>query len=527
MTTNFAREGRDVSASFDHKYYLARYSDVADAKVDPLVHYCDQGWREGRDPSNEFDTKYYLASNKDVANAGINPFWHYVVAGKAEGRAGRPRSPHTRRQLGVAWSESLAIERQATSTTLGAAQLLTETELVSRLMASIDTPIVISVSHDDYAQSIGGVQNIIGDECAEFQRRGWRYLHLCPAYPTRGLATDQGPGNFQFAIRLNGEALGRIDGAVLENSFISLNAKNFPCHWVIHHLMGHSPELLNQLIAVSNAAVKLFWAHDFFADCVGYTLMRNGLEFCNSPPPSSPACRVCAYGKSRVEHRKRIKKLIHAISPRIIAPSQKALELWSQFTGITSFEVEVLPPATLIVDELARRRLAGQRLRVAFIGAPQFHKGWASFERLAELFATDERYEFLQLGAPGPIPRQIEHVNVRVTAEDRDAMIRSINNHSVDVAVIWSLWPETYCFTAHEAIAAGAFVVHRRNQGHVDVAVHRWAPKAGIVLQNEESLHQYFRSGQIVLDVLKAHLKTGVLLPSCGSAESLAMIVAE
>jgi Ca2+-binding RTX toxin-like protein len=71
---------------FDRDYYLARYSDVRNAGIDPYQHYLDYGWREGRDPNPLFDTKFYLSNNADVRAAGINPLQHYLLYGGLEGR---------------------------------------------------------------------------------------------------------------------------------------------------------------------------------------------------------------------------------------------------------------------------------------------------------------------------------------------------------------------------------------------------------------------------------------------------------
>jgi hypothetical protein len=55
--------------------------------VNPLDHYHDFGWREGRDPSAAFDTKAYLAANPDVAAAQIDPLVHYLQFGAEELRS--------------------------------------------------------------------------------------------------------------------------------------------------------------------------------------------------------------------------------------------------------------------------------------------------------------------------------------------------------------------------------------------------------------------------------------------------------
>jgi peptidoglycan/xylan/chitin deacetylase (PgdA/CDA1 family)/SAM-dependent methyltransferase len=82
---------RLISALFDQNYYLATYPDVPTA-VSPLEHYFSVGWREGRNPSCFFDTNFYLQTNPDVAEAGINPLLHYLRFGAFEGRRPRPTS---------------------------------------------------------------------------------------------------------------------------------------------------------------------------------------------------------------------------------------------------------------------------------------------------------------------------------------------------------------------------------------------------------------------------------------------------
>lgn len=72
------------SATFDAKYYLSQYPDVAASGVDPLVHYVRHGARENRNPNAHFETHYYLATNPDVAQCDINPLYHFCTDGWKE-----------------------------------------------------------------------------------------------------------------------------------------------------------------------------------------------------------------------------------------------------------------------------------------------------------------------------------------------------------------------------------------------------------------------------------------------------------
>ena len=75
---------------FDPVYYTARWADVRDMEIDPLLHYCNFGWKENRDPSAAFSTGHYLATNPDVAAAEINPFLHYIRKHPARDAVMRP-----------------------------------------------------------------------------------------------------------------------------------------------------------------------------------------------------------------------------------------------------------------------------------------------------------------------------------------------------------------------------------------------------------------------------------------------------
>jgi glycosyltransferase involved in cell wall biosynthesis len=87
-------EAIEKSGLFDESFYFSMYPDLrlTLAPGAGIRHYCERGWREGKNPSADFDTRSYLATYSDIRDAGLNPFWHYVVAGAAELRHADPDS---------------------------------------------------------------------------------------------------------------------------------------------------------------------------------------------------------------------------------------------------------------------------------------------------------------------------------------------------------------------------------------------------------------------------------------------------
>jgi hypothetical protein len=392
------------------------------------------------------------------------------------------------------------------------------------LQALLDgTSLVVSLSQDDYVRNYGGVQNLIGDERQAFSRRGAQYLHLSPAAPLPVLAEPAEIGRFRFAALLDGKHCGVVLAADLAAVLAALSASGSAIEFVVHHLMGHEPECVAMLLQAAGGVTPTVWVHDFFTICLSYALMRNDVAYCAAPPPDSGACGVCSYGAARGGHSTRVRSFFEATRPVVLAPSQAALDVW-----LTAD----LPHATAVVQPLARLVLApaagdnahraGRRLRVAHLGARVLHKGWYVFEELALRFADDGRYEFLQFGASAsvPMPGCIRGVPVQVVPDCRDAMVEALAESGVDVVVAWSLWPETFCFTVHEALASGAFVVTRRDAGNMWPAVAANAPAQGCAVADIEALTALFAGDELV-ELCRRPRRRGAVLPGGATADRL------
>ncbi len=59
--------------------------DIANAHIDPLTQYRNQGWTEGRAPSAALGTNKYLNAYPDVRAAHVDPLQDYLQAGQFQG----------------------------------------------------------------------------------------------------------------------------------------------------------------------------------------------------------------------------------------------------------------------------------------------------------------------------------------------------------------------------------------------------------------------------------------------------------
>ncbi|MGZ9809365.1 rhamnosyltransferase WsaF family glycosyltransferase [Pseudoroseicyclus sp. H15] len=80
----------NVAPFFDAAFYRARHPHLEGDDASLARHYMVVGWRQGHDPSPEFSTSYYLVNAPDLIAADINPLLHYALAGRAEGRVCAP-----------------------------------------------------------------------------------------------------------------------------------------------------------------------------------------------------------------------------------------------------------------------------------------------------------------------------------------------------------------------------------------------------------------------------------------------------
>lgn len=66
------------SGIFDETWYLKRYPDVAESKIDPLYHYVYFGAYEEREPVSWLKIKEFIIENKEIKLKKINPLYYYL-----------------------------------------------------------------------------------------------------------------------------------------------------------------------------------------------------------------------------------------------------------------------------------------------------------------------------------------------------------------------------------------------------------------------------------------------------------------
>lgn len=485
-----------VAKHFDENFYLTKYPDVAAAGVDPVQHYIDNGWREGRDPSLAFSTKFYLDNNPDVAAAGVNPFYHYHAAGLAEGRDGK-------HQLGFRWdilaklkpvSEQIReIKSHRAPPTISGIKLL-EAALIEGFEGA--RKLVVSFSHDDFTHNVGGIQLLLRRELRLFRDRDDLHVHIFPEHPLPFL--DTSGDEITLGVLVNGKLVGFYRAREIGTAVRAAKPDSINGSFIMHSLLGHNMDQTVRLLEACDMQEGLLWLHDYSPIYNNFKLLRNDVQYCGYPRPGTFARELCEFARADFCHAKEFSKLVDRFRVRLISPSQAALDIWQDAGALHPVSCHVVEHIKLRSGTLTEPNAAADSrpVRVGFLGYPADHKGWPVFQELALRHREDSRYEFFHLGK-GQVGGLGAHYR-EVSASDAcpDAMREAIEKEELDVALLWSIWPETFCLTAYEALAAGCNLITNQAAGNIIAAIEQTGH--GLVLPDEKALHSVFATGELV-----------------------------
>lgn len=493
-----------VAEYFDEDFYLTAYPDVAKAGVDPIQHYLDAGWQERRDPSLLFSTRFYLDNYPDVVAAGVNPFYHYIAAGKAEGRQGR-------HQLGFRWeilsklkpvSEQIAEMKSYRGPSKVSAVVKLDSAIEAGLIGA--SKLIFSFSHDDFTEHVGGVQLLLRRELELLRGRSYAHVHLFPEYPLAFIEPSDEP--VSLGVLVNGKLAGFFRSDDVAAALARARPASLDASFVIHSLLGHNVNQTIALLEKCGMTEGLLWLHDYSPIYNNFKLLRNDVEYCGYPREGTLARELCEFARADFCHAREFKKIFDRFDVKLVSPSQAALDIWRAAGVIHAKSEHVVEHVQLVPESRSdgTPQASERPLRIGFLGYPAFHKGWPVFQELALRFADDRRYEFHHLGKGRVGGLRATYHEVTASEDRPDAMRQAVADAAIDVVLLWSIWPETFCLTAYEAIAGGAFLIANPHSGNVVSAIAQTGQ--GSILPDEAVLHAAMVDGEFVRHV-RGHRK--------------------
>lgn len=234
-------------------------------------------------------------------------------------------------------------------------------------------------------------------------------------------------------------------------------------HIHVHSLAGWAPEMLRALpdLAAGLNVPLDFTFHDFMPICPRINMVEATGVFCGGPEATK--CRAClkkggeSLRRIDVDDWRRDYTEFLAHTRLRFAPSNDTAKWVRPYIGDMPIEVRSHPENGPARSVTAVPFYDGEVLRVAVIGAIGLHKGSNVLYRAARdakrrklpieyvvVGYTDRDAEFEKLG------------NVQITGVySHDRLDEILARERCHVAMIPSVWPETYSYTLSEALAAG------------------------------------------------------------------------
>jgi glycosyltransferase involved in cell wall biosynthesis len=309
------------------------------------------------------------------------------------------------------------------------------------------TNAVILITHNDG----GGVEQRVQTSIARHEANGRRAIVLRPAKPDDGAP----------AIAVESRALPRLRFAMPtgEAALLRLLRDTSPNEIELHHFLNHDPSMFQTIRALG--VPYDVYIHDFAWFCPRIALVGRGDRYCGEPSPT--VCEACVAEMGRYLHDdipvaaliERSRDVLSG-ARRIIAPSRDAADRMERhFPGISPIVVPHEDDAA--VAEPPPIPLMDGTVTVCVAGAIGLHKGF----HVLLACARDARKRSLDLtfvvaGTTIDDQSLIDTGRVFVTGPYRpDEAVALIKAQAAALALLPSIWPETWCLGLTELWRAG------------------------------------------------------------------------
>ena len=327
---------------------------------------------------------------------------------------------------------------------------------------------ILTVSYGDYTVGIGGTDKVILSQQKMFNENGISVLHISPL---------KNIGKIKLHINVwnvveDGYEVGIYSTESIMNylSFLT-QQKHVLNAIVIHHLKNIDIVELKKVIDTNEAPIY-FYLHDYMTICPSGGLVRNGQEFCGVYKISANNCKNCRFFSEKLIYKTElIENFFEGYINRLvfIAPSDSAKDVWANKYKSYSCKIIVIYHQELYGKYCEKLEEIGTNdtIKIAFVGYQQDLKGWKHWEKAVKCAIANKcNYRFYQFGRVIDHIPYVEEVHVDFK-KNMYAMTEELRKNKIDVAVLWSTWPETYSYTYYEAFAANCFILTNKMSGNI------------------------------------------------------------
>lgn len=340
---------------------------------------------------------------------------------------------------------------------------------------------VISISLGNYIHGTGGTGKVVLEHQQVYRQHGISYFHISPFEKTvKGRKVVSGLYN----VLLDGVDLGIFSEKQVMAYLYKLQKQEWVLDSIVlHHLVRCDLGFISKLCRSSTCPI-VFYIHDYYSICPNHTLLKNNEVFCGYEQPSDAKCAGCAFSSLQRINYSRIREFMKDFQKRVIpiAPSSCALKIWEQAYP------EMAGRGRVISHQITNNMIdtsvkMNQQIRIGYVGAQIPYKGWeqwCEFEKFCT--ANNLPYELYYFGKYPYHSERVKYVYVNVNKDNPTAMSDALRENNIDVAFLFSIWPETYSYTYFESWSAACAVITQKDSGNIADMVKK--NENGIVYMN-------------------------------------------
>ena len=230
------------------------------------------------------------------------------------------------------------------------------------------------------------------------------------------------------------------------------------------HIEGTAGLPIGSILQMAKSGIDVvLGVHDFSLFCARPHLVEEPIgvfcDYCVEPD----RCHRCLgetsnAGPNDQAQRRATARQLLASARAVVFPSTFLRDKHQELFALPDLVARVIEPA-VPGESIARTvpRARGQRPRIAYAGSLKRHKGAHLLPEIITAFADDDVDWHIFGGGDENFLRSVRHLpHTTVHGYYRGGTLPSLlGKHQIDLGLLLSIWPETWCFTLSECWAAG------------------------------------------------------------------------
>jgi|GEM_PF-4936063 len=316
--------------------------------------------------------------------------------------------------------------------------------------------LILSVSRNNYTLYLGGTSKFISEQMSSLTQLNYLHLHIFwRSYSIKGYQ-----GNYITVVK-DGQEIGIYSEQEFKKQVSVINA----C--IIHNVIGMDMSVLRNVLDYHINTIPIYYyLHDFSSICSDIKMIYNdGYNHCFSYDKDWVDCASCTQYKDKQQVYSKHSKLFALDNVTLIAPSENTKNIFMKSFNFSPSKIEVILHQTFEHENFTRTMDVNSKVKIAYVGYKNKYKGWEQFKQLYSKFQG--KYEFYCFGLNDEVIDGIHYIDVSFIEDGELAMVRKLQEYEIDIAFLWSTWPETYSYTYYESYAAGCFIVTHEFSGNI------------------------------------------------------------